>query len=142
MNITGRNTEIHTHTLGMVLSAVDGITKELKIRKAYNEIKSMSAQRNSILESVTSGLILLNEKDQIIQMNGNAQRMLHLNRQNAIGMNIGSIISLDEPDHVYKFYDLKTAFSDKETNVFFPGKNAAPVKFRISVQFRGRGQPA
>ena len=137
LNITGRNTEIHTHTLGMILSAVDGITKELKIRKAYNEIKSMSAQRSSILESVTSGLILLNEKDQVIQMNGNAQRMLHLNGQNVIGMNINSMIHLDEPDHIYKFYDLKTPFSDKETNVFFPGKNAAPVKFRISVNFVG-----
>lgn len=137
LNITGSYTEIHTHTLGMVLSAVDGITKELKIRKAYNEIKSMSAQRSSILESVTSGLILLNEKDQIIQMNGNAQRMLHLNGQNAIGININRIISIDEPNHVYNFYDLKTTFSDKETNVFFTGKNTAPVKFRISVNFVG-----
>ena len=137
LNITGRNTEIHTHTLGMVLSAVDGITKELKIRKAYNEIKSMSAQRSSILESVTSGLILLNEHDQIIQMNGNAQRMLHLNGQNAIGKNINSLISLDEPNHVYNFYNLKKAFNDKETNVFFSGKNTAPVKFRISVNFVG-----
>ncbi len=137
LNITGSYTEIHTHTLGMVLSAVDGITKELKIRKAYNEIKSMSAQRSSILESVTSGLILLNEEDQIIQMNGNAQRMLHLNGQNAIGKNINTLMSIDEPNHVYNFYNLKTAFSDKETNVFFSGKNAAPVKFRISVNFVG-----
>lgn len=137
LNITGRYTEIHTHTLGMVLSAVDGITKELKIRKAYHEIKSMSAQRSSILESVTSGLILLNEKDQIIQMNGNAQRMLRLNGQNAIGMNINSMISIDEPNHIYNFYDLKIAFSDKETNIFFTGKNAAPVKFRMSVNFVG-----
>ncbi|MEL7654963.1 MAG: sigma-54-dependent Fis family transcriptional regulator [Bacillota bacterium] len=137
LNITGSYTEIHTHTLGMVLSAVDGITKELKIRKAYDEIKSMSAQRRSILESVTSGLILLNEKDEIIQMNGNAKRMLRLNNQNAIGMNINSLISIDEPNHAYHFYNLKTAFSDKETNVFFSGQNAAPVKFRISVNFVG-----
>jgi len=137
LNITGSYTEIHTHTLGMVLSAVDGITKEMKIKKAYDDIKSMSAQRNSILESVTSGLILLNEKDQIIQINGNAQRMLHLNGQNAIGKNINSIISIDEPLQVHNFYDLKTAFSDKETNVFFEGSHAAPVKFRISVNFVG-----
>lgn len=137
LNITGSYTEIHTHTLGMVLSAVDGITKELKIRKAYHEIKSMSAQRSSILESVTSGLILLNEKDHIIQMNGNAKRMLRLNGQNAIGKNINSMISIDEPNHVYNFYDLKTSFSDKETNVFFSERSAAPVKFRISVTFVG-----
>lgn len=139
LNITGSDTEIHTHTLGMVLSAVDGITKELKIRKAYDEIKSMSAQRNSILETVTSGLILLNEKDQIIQLNGNAQRMLHLNGQIAIGKNINSIISIDEPNQIYNFYDLKSTYSDKETNVYFPGSHTAPVKFRISVNFVGEG---
>lgn len=137
LNITGRNTEVHTHTLGMVLSAVDGITKELKIRKAYDEIKSMSAQRSSILESVSSGLILLNEKDQIIQMNGNARRMLRLDDGNAIGKNINSIFSIDEPNQFYNFYDLKTTFSDKETNVYFKSSHSTPVKFRISVNFVG-----
>ncbi len=137
LNITGNYTEIHTHTLGMVLSAVDGITKELKIRKAYDDIKSMSAQRNSVLESVTSGLILLNETDQIIQMNGNAQRMLHLNGQNAIGKNINSIISMEEPHQNDNFYDLKTTFSDKETNIYFNDSHTTPVKFRVSVNFVG-----
>ncbi|QOX62172.1 PAS domain-containing protein [Anoxybacterium hadale] len=138
LNITGSNTEIHTHTLGMVLSAVDGINKELKIRKAYDEIESMSAQRNSILEAVTSGLILLNEDDEIIQMNGNAQRMLHISGQNAIGRNINSIISIDEPDQRCNFYALKSAYSDKETDIYFAGSYTAPIKFRISVSFVGQ----
>lgn len=137
LNITGKYTEIHTHTLGMVLSAVDGITKELQIQKAYNEIKTMSAQRQSILESVNSGLILLNEKDQIIQMNGSAQRMLHLGGQGVIGSNINHIISIDEPNHICNFSGLKSPYNDKETNVYFKGKNSAPVKFRISVSFAG-----
>ncbi len=137
LNITGKYSEVHTHTLGMVLSAVDGITKELKIRKAYDEIKIMSAQRNSILESVTSGLILLNESDQIIQMNGNATRMLHQNGKNAIGKNINQIISLDEPNQITNFYELPSSFSSKETNVYFLGLDSAPVKFRISVTFVG-----
>lgn len=137
LNITGRHTEIHTHTLGMVLSAVDGITKEMKIRKAYDEIKSMSAQRKSLIESVSSGLILLNENDEIIQINGSAQRMLHINARDAIGKNINLIIRIDEPDQIYNFYDLKSAFTDKEVNVYFPDKHYMPVKFRISVNFVG-----
>jgi transcriptional regulator of acetoin/glycerol metabolism len=140
LNLTGSSTEIHTHTLGMVLSAVDGIHKELKIRKAYDEIQSMSAQRNSILEAVSSGLILLNEADEITQINGNAQRMLHISRQNAIGRKLSSIISIDEPDQSCNFNDLKTVYIDKETDIYFRGSDAAPVKFRISVNFVGEGK--
>lgn len=137
LDITGQYTEVHSHTLGMVLSAVDGITKEMKIRKAYQDIAAMSAQRSSILESVNSGLVLLNENDEIIQLNGNAYRMLHLSGQNAIGENINNFISIDEPDLKCNFYELKKSINNKETNIYFKGFNQSPVKYRLTVNFVG-----
>jgi transcriptional regulator of acetoin/glycerol metabolism len=41
LNITGRADRIHPHTLGMVLAACDGISKELSIRKAYKDIHDL-----------------------------------------------------------------------------------------------------
>lgn len=137
LNLTGEFTKIHTHTLGMVIGAVDGISKELKIRSAYNEIAAMSAQRSSILESVSSGLILLNGNDQIIQMNGNALRMLNINK-NSIGKNIFESISIDEPVHKnFNFSTVKTEMQNKETTFYFMGSQSAPVKFSMSINFIG-----
>ncbi|MBR0599226.1 sigma-54-dependent Fis family transcriptional regulator [Sinanaerobacter chloroacetimidivorans] len=139
LNLTGEFTKIHTHTLGMVLSAVDGISKELKIRNAYEEIEAMSAQRSSILESVSSGLILLNEKNQIIQMNGNAQRMLKLENKNAMGRDIFELISIDEPIHNhFSFSNFDRDVYNKETNIYYVGSMLPPVKFNMSVNFIGR----
>ena len=44
----------------MALCAADSITKELKLRQAMNDLEAINAQRNSIIENMTSGVILLN----------------------------------------------------------------------------------
>lgn len=137
LNLTGKYTDIHTHTLGMVIGAVDGIAKELKIRSAYEEIEAMCAQRSSILESVSSGLILLNKNSQIIQANGNARRMLNFT-EDAIGKNIFELISIDEPVHYdFSFDSIEKEIFNKETNIYLTGSALPPIKFSMSVHFVG-----
>lgn len=139
LNLTGMYPEIHTHTLGMVLSAVDGITKEMKIRNAYDEIEIISAQRNKILESVSSGLILLDGTDKIIQINGNALKMLNLTEQQAIGFNIFELINFDDPiNNGFSFSSVKKAVNNKETTIFFKDSRFPPMKFNINISFVGK----
>lgn len=134
LNLTGEFTKIHTHTLGMVLSAVDGICKELKIKSAYEEIELMSAQRSILLEAVTSGLILLNENNQIIQINKNALRMLQLENKNPLGRNIFELISFDEPTHAQlRIHAFDKDIDHKETNIYIAGAMLPPVKLNMSV---------
>lgn len=138
LNLTGEFTKIHTHTLGMVLSAVDGISKELKIKSAYDEIETMSAERSTILEAVSSGLILLDEKDTIIQMNGNALRMLQLEDRNPLGKNVFHLISIDEPMPThFNFSSFKKDVYNKEVNIYQVGTLLPPVKFNMSIHFIG-----
>ncbi len=140
LNLTGEFTKIHTHTLGMVLSAVDGISKELKIRNAYEEIEALSAQRNIILESVSSGLILLNDCNEIIQLNGNALRMLQLENKVALGINIFELISIDEPVHNhFSFANFDGDIYNKEISIYFTGSTLPPAKFNMSINFIGQG---
>lgn len=135
LNITGQFTEAHTHTLGMILSAVDGISKELKIRMAYSEIKTMSAEIKSVLEAVSSGLILLNNRDQITQINDNALKMLGFSYTQVMGKDINSIISLDEPHNPHSFCDLESETINKEVSLYFEDSSKPPIKCLISVNF-------
>lgn len=140
LNLTGEFTKVHTHTLGMVTSAVDGICKELRIRKAYEEIEALSAQRSIILESVSSGLILLDGENRIIQINGNAIRMLQLENKSISGKNIFDFISIDDPAHKqFSFSNIENDIYNRETNIYLAGSAHPPVKFNMSINFIRHG---
>ena len=136
LNLTGRYTEAHTHTLGMVISAVDGISKEMQIRTAYNEISAISAQRNSIIQAVHAGLILLNHSDQIIQINKSALDMLNLTYESSINRNISDLITIQNIDPNFGgFSTLKKEMNDREVNIHHAGISLPPEKFSISAYF-------
>ena len=134
--ITGRAEDVHPHTLGMVISAVDGITKELNIKQAYEDIELISAQRNSIIEAMSSGLILLNNRGRVIQINSVALGMFSLRYEEIIGKNLFDFIILD--DHIDKEEQmslLQKEIYNKEVNISRSGSLAQPVRFNMSINF-------
>lgn len=136
LNITGRYTDLHTHTLGMVISAVDGISKELKIKTAYDEIELISAQRNSIIESMPSGLLLLNMSDRIIQINKKALSILGLRYEEALGRNIFDIAEFDGFNKKEQsFFAVAHKIYNKEVNVALQNASSPTLKYNLSVNF-------
>lgn len=134
--ITGRAECVHPHTLGMIISAVDGITKELNIRKAYEDIELISAQRNSIIQSMTSGLLLLNNAGRVIQVNNVALRLLDLKYENIIGKNLFEFIGFEEklnPESNLSFINKEVY--NKEVNIYLNGTTSPPLRFNMSVTF-------
>jgi len=127
LDITLRQDKIHPHTLGMATSAADGITKELKIRAAYKDNQLISAQRNSIIQSMPSGVILLNSSYRIAQINKLALNMFHLKYEEVIGQSFFNFIRLDEnmipESEIY----------NKEINVSLLNSNLPPSKFNVSI---------
>lgn len=136
LNITGRYQDVHPHTLGMVTSAADGISKELRIRRAYNKIEQINAQRNSIIESMTSGLMLLNRSFEITHVNTVALNMLNLRQEDIMDENLFSILSFDEYfNEKENIQYISNEVYNKEATVRFVGSNQPPQRFNISVSF-------
>lgn len=136
LNITGLSENVHPHTLGLVISAVDGITKEIHIKKAYADIELISAQRNSIIQSITSGLFLLNHSGRIVQVNDVALNMMNLKYENIIGKTISDFISFHEKqDAASDLALLEQEAYNKEINIYIPGTEAPPKRFNMSVNF-------
>lgn len=133
LNITGRFTNSHPHTLGMIISAVDGISNELKIRQAFIEIEKVSNQRNRIIETMPSGLILLNKDGQLIQINTTALSMLGIKNKKIIGKKLFNILHFDEPGGERAV--LGTQTYNKEMNISLEGSTGTPQKFNVSVDF-------
>jgi len=130
LNITGFLEQSHAHTFGMLVSAADGINKEIKIRNAYSEIEIVSAQRNSIIESLSSGLILLNNKRNIVQINRVALSMLRLSHSDTILKNISDVLELPYDD-INVLLDKKMDY--KETEIYTKGAKQTRLYLNISV---------
>lgn len=132
LNITGLAENMHPHSLGLVMSAVDGITKEINIQKAYNDIELVSAQRNSIIQSIKAGLVLLNSSGRIIQINDSALNMLNLKYENALGRNLSDFIVFDN--------DSELSVLDKESDhreiaIRHIHSDKPPQRFNATVTF-------
>jgi transcriptional regulator of acetoin/glycerol metabolism len=133
LNITGLARNVHTHTLGMVLCAVDGITKEFIIRQTYSEIEFKTAQTNLILDSILSGFIMLDKKDRIININNRALQMLRL-KDNVLGKNIKDLVSIgDARRNEPPFAEMQNNISNVEINFYRKETGLQPLKFNLSV---------
>ncbi len=135
INLTGHSADVHPHTLGMVISAADGITKELSIRKAYEDIELISAQRNSIIQSMTSGIILLNNAGRVIQVNDVALNMLDLRFENILGRNLFDFISIDGRQTLNEnMAVISREQYNKEASISRLGSSQPPKRFHLSSQ--------
>ncbi|HQC83174.1 MAG TPA: sigma 54-interacting transcriptional regulator, partial [Bacillota bacterium] len=134
LNITGRAHAIHLHTLGMVISAVDGISNQLRLMTAYMELEKVSNQRNRIIETMASGLVLLNSEYEIIQVNSKFLTMLNLRNRSVIGKSLFEFIRFDESDADNTSL-LDNEVYNKEIDVYPVDSSAPPMKFNMSLNF-------
>lgn len=133
INVTVMTENAHPHTLGMVLCAADSITKELKLRQAMNDLEAINAQRNSIIENMTSGVILLNSLGRVSQINRYALNLFHLSYENIIGQKLFDNISIDNYDS-YTVHDiLKRERYNEEVSVFTKYSPLKPRRLNLSV---------
>lgn len=136
INITVLKENAHPHTLGMVLSASDSIAKEMELTNAMRNIERISAQRNTIIENMSSGLFLLTQSYRVSQVNKYALKMLNLSYEQIIGKNLFQFISID--DNICcndRYVFLEKERYNEEASVKWIGVEKPPQKFRLSVHF-------
>jgi len=97
LDMTGPREKVHAHTLGMVVAAVDGIEKQMRMERAYRHISLINSQLNASLEASVSGTILIDNNGIITQINTIATNMLGVKeKKQAIGKHIDSFIEYDK----------------------------------------------
>lgn len=136
INVTLLKDNAHPHTLGMVMSAADSISKEINLTQAIQNIEQISAQRNAIIENMTSGLFLLTPTYRISQVNRHALDMLGLPYEQVIGKNILSFITIDDDipcDNSHAFF--KRERYNEEATISLLHSSEPPKRFRVSLQF-------
>lgn len=76
LTIMGPRELYQNHTLGMACAAVDGIEKEMRMQKAYNDLSLTNNILTSTINALGSGVIILNASRKVVQYNTNALKNL------------------------------------------------------------------
>lgn len=92
ISLAGRFEKIHYHTLGMIVAAANAIEVQLSMKEAWNQTDMAKNYMNTIINSITDGVIGTDSEDRIIFCNKKAYGMLNVNSNNLLGKKIDSIL--------------------------------------------------
>ena len=82
--ITGRAEQVHSHTLGMMITAARSIENQLNLLYKSRELMLRNSYMNAIIESIDSGVMAVNRDGTINQINAHGKQILQL-REEPIG---------------------------------------------------------
>ncbi len=115
LDVIGPMGAVHSHTLAMVCAAVDGIEKELKMREAYEKISTANNQLTSTIQSISSGIIMIDNMGIITHHNDRAMQFLKLPVTNCETDNLANILELTHSP--LNLLDLKRDLNNKEVTL-------------------------
>lgn len=95
LDVTGPYQFAHPHTLGMVVSAVAAIQKQLVNMVAKDEMASAYRKLNTIMESMNEGVIAINRHGVITHCNTLAAELLNTNPEKCLGRAAADIFGAD-----------------------------------------------
>lgn len=106
------------HTLGMVGAAADAIRKELQMRKSYQKIEYINFQLRTMLESLSTGILMVDSRFIVTQHNTLAEKILQLRGLNPQGMSLSDLIHTDKIE--FDLYHLRDQINHQELRVTNP----------------------
>ena len=90
--VTGLVEDTHFHTLGLVAAAAASITQQIAMQQAYDAVERIQQRNRIIVETVPSGILLLNQALEIIQINTRASALLGLPETQIVGKKLHEIL--------------------------------------------------
>lgn len=138
--ITGPYEEVHTHTLGMVVTAVSAIETQLKLAKTLSSLELSNNYKNAIIESISEGLLAVEEDGTITQINSVAADYFGSSPQEAINGKYHDVFGEKNQELSQALQDLiqsKMDVTDNEVDIF--SKNGKKTYLVTSRPIMGNG---
>ncbi|MEJ5375446.1 MAG: sigma-54-dependent Fis family transcriptional regulator [bacterium] len=136
VTLSGRSKGIHQHTLGMAVSAAKAMEKQLREEQLAREKAGLSSYLETLLDSVSEGIVAIGEKGRVTHMNRVAQRMLGISARQLLGKSFGEAAGMEQSfwEKILSESDLK----DLELSLNLPGKAGLFVVSVRPVETQGR----
>ena len=93
--LSGMADKVNYHTLGMVVAAADAISRQFRLRAAYEELEMARQNLDVIIETVPTSILLLDQRLRVVVFNAQATKLLELLPKDLQGADFPSLIGGD-----------------------------------------------
>ncbi|MBU3142054.1 sigma-54-dependent Fis family transcriptional regulator [Clostridium sp. CF012] len=144
LSITGNCEFVHPHTLGMVVAAAKAIEKEMKLEYSNKKLKIVNEQFYQITESISEGIIRIDNQGNITSMNRFARKLLGYSEKGIHNMHISDVLSANNQKDIINAINKRKGYKEEEIN--FTTKmgrnktcivNVTPIKLFTSTDLGG-----
>lgn len=95
LDMSGPREKAHFYSLGITVAAVRAIEERLRLEQSHKYYMNVSKHLATIFNSVSEGLITIDNKGQITGINASAARLLMLHPRELVGMSIDKVVRMD-----------------------------------------------
>lgn len=134
LSVTGSREDVHSHTLGMVVSAAAAISNTIKVRRAQKELEDTANLHSTILNSVSDGLLMINGQGTVTFINPTGAKILNVKVREAIGRHIQELV--DFKPVVLRVLETGQGYTDKE--FFIETKRGVLHFIKTAIPLRGK----
>lgn len=92
LNLTGSSDLVHPHTLGLIVAAVESIENQMMSEAAHNKLLETNGYMSTIIQSISTGLLTIDNSGKIIMTNKNACSILGLDEECIVGRMLVELI--------------------------------------------------
>ncbi|WP_035293840.1 sigma-54-dependent Fis family transcriptional regulator [Clostridium sp. KNHs214] len=112
LNLTGKSSEVHSHTLGLVVASVNSIENELNNRIINNKLVEAYNYMNAIMDAMTYGVIAVNNHGIIQNLNKFACRIFNVREKECQDKPVSTI--LDNWEDILKKCHAKEVYKEND----------------------------
>ena len=116
LSITGNYEFVHPHTLGMVVAAAKAIEKEMKLENSNKKLKIVNEQFYQITESISEGIIRIDNLGNIISMNRFSRKLLGYTGKEIHNINISDILSANSRKDIINAVNKGKEYQEEEVD--------------------------
>ncbi|MFH1489739.1 MAG: sigma-54-dependent Fis family transcriptional regulator [Pseudomonadota bacterium] len=113
ITLSGRSIGKHRHTLALVMEAAEAIESQFRERGLIEEKQRLASMLTSIFNSISDGVISLDNRLTVTHINSSALKMLGLDAAKVVGRSLQDIVEADEP--LIKALKTRSYFTGIET---------------------------
>ncbi|ADK81748.1 sigma-54-dependent Fis family transcriptional regulator [Sediminispirochaeta smaragdinae] len=115
LEMSGPVEKTHLHTLGMVAAGVEAIQQQMRVKKQNRELTVLNNSLNNIFLTVSDGVIVIDSRGAVDQVNPAAENILHQSAEKLAGHPFQEYIDNWHPIH--EMLEMGTAFHEIELSI-------------------------
>ncbi|HKL13917.1 MAG TPA: sigma 54-interacting transcriptional regulator [Halanaerobiales bacterium] len=120
LNISGINSKVHIHTLGMVITSAKAIENQFRLKRLNEELERKNQLEDAIMQTISEGILVL-DKDGIVKfINETGGKILNIDLKSAIGKHIHDLV--DFRPVILEVLETEEGYVDREFYIRSGGK--------------------